>query len=74
MMKRRIFITMAVGLLCFAGGAGLSIAIHGDWLLMRSGKECVAYDPDSAALIGKWPPAPDGRCRLSALLLSRMGL
>jgi hypothetical protein len=58
-------VALAVG---FVSGFAYSTRSHGDWIVMRHGQQCAAFDPALGRDAGYWQPRANGRCRLSDFL------
>jgi len=72
MVIRIIFAFSLVGLTSAFCGFMASISMHGDWILMRSGERCAAYDPVTTKTVGTWEIHQDGRCHMSSFIVKRL--
>jgi hypothetical protein len=63
-----MFVVVVVVLVAFIGGFIYADEMHGDWLLVRQGTQCAAFDPTDAKIIGQWTPSIDGRCHMKKFL------
>lgn len=75
-MLKSLMIVAAVLALVAAGyvlGFERSIAVHGDWLLLRTTQgRCEAYDPETQRVIGVWGHRKEKICRMRQFIQSRV--
>lgn len=64
MTFKTLLLCLALVMTSLVAGFCLSVAVHGDLMILRKDKACAAYDPVSATYRGTWSPRSDGRCWL----------
>lgn len=54
------------GYLVYRVGYSHSLALHGDWMLMRDEKRrCTAFNPNTHETVGVWGKPDEERCHMS---------